>query len=218
MANSSLEKRKRAHLDTFTRRRIRRAGGVVEGGVSGPARPAIFTRVKGFKNYRLVGLHIREIIPTMLRIKCAVIYFADAVRVNARAGDQLLRANAPRVSNGQWLSLDWISNRTPDLHDGKSALDQLVGLVGKQVAHALRAGPLGIIIVRVTYGAADLFRFTHRAVCRAQRVVKDQNTFCARHFLYQPFDLRVVNRAHFNFVIEISNFGIMVNEDKAFSL
>ena len=97
--NRNLEKSYCPHFDTFPRRRIRRRGGIVEGAVRRPAGAAVFYRIEGLKYHRLVALHVGEVVPAVLGIEHGMVNFAAAVRVDARAGNQLLRPYAARVSD-----------------------------------------------------------------------------------------------------------------------
>src|SRR5262245_10176900 len=62
-------------------------------------------------------------------------------------------------------------DRPPHLHDGKAPLQELVGLVREQVAHALRAGTFGVVVVDAAHDLADLARLAppHHSITSSAR-------------------------------------------------
>ena len=65
-----------------------------------------------------------------------------------------------------------MADRPPYLNDGKTALEQMLGLVRQQIAHALRPRPFGVIIVHALHRLADFPRLAVAIVAGAQRVIK----------------------------------------------
>src|SRR6516162_367367 len=63
-----LKKCQRADFDAFSRPRMRRGGGILEGGVGGPARTAVLHRIKHLEYIGLLAPHAREPVPLVFRI------------------------------------------------------------------------------------------------------------------------------------------------------
>src|SRR5271156_1841316 len=59
------EKHQRSELDTFTRRRVRRTGRIIECRMSGKARPSVFFRIEALDQQRLIAAHLRKVVPAM---------------------------------------------------------------------------------------------------------------------------------------------------------
>jgi hypothetical protein len=58
------------------------------------------------------------------------------------------------------------------LNDRETAAQQVVGLVGQKVAHALRARPLGIVVVHPWHDLANLACLARGIIGGAQRMVE----------------------------------------------
>ena len=63
--NTRSEKRQRADFDAFAGACVTRRGGIVEGGVGGPAGAAVFERIVDLEHDRLLAPHAREPEPFM---------------------------------------------------------------------------------------------------------------------------------------------------------
>ena len=70
------------------------------------------------------------------------------------------------------MSLDRIADRPPHLDDGKAALEQFLGLVRQDVAQSLRAGPLGVVVMRPLHRLPDFALLAYGVVGGAQRVIE----------------------------------------------
>src|SRR5262249_62031270 len=73
----------------------------------------------------------------------------------AVGNDETLERDAARVADAEREGFDRMADRPPHLHDGEAALEQLVGLVRQQVAHALWPRPFGVVVVRTAHDLAD---------------------------------------------------------------
>src|SRR5260370_16103799 len=109
-------------------------------------------------------------------------------------------------------------DRPPHLHDGKAPLQELVGLIGEQVAHALWAGPFGIVVVNATYDLADLARLALLIIRRAQGVIEDDNARGAAFGFHQRFHLRIIDPADLVLVEEIRHFRVVTNKTEAVAI
>ena len=68
-----------------------------------------------------------------------------------------------------------MTDRPPALHDGEALLEQFLGLVTHQIAHALGAGPFGVVVMHAAHDFADLLRLAHFVIGGAQRVIENDN-------------------------------------------
>ena len=50
-------------------------------------------------------------------------------------------------------------DRPPDLDDREPALEQRLGLLAHDIAHALRPGPFGVVVMDAADDVADFLRF-----------------------------------------------------------
>ena len=116
------------------------------------------------------------------------------------------------------IGLDRMPDRPPHLDDGETALEQIVRLVGQHVAHPLRRGPFGIVVVHATHDLADFLGLAQFVVGGAQRMVEHDDALGAALGFDQCFHLRVVDAADFVVVEEIADRGVMPHETEAVAL
>src|SRR5262249_2424847 len=109
-------------------------------------------------------------------------------------------------------------DRPPHLHDGEAALQQLVGLVGEQVAHTLWARPFRVIVVHASHHLADLARFAQFIIRRTQGVIEDDDARGAAFGFYQRFHLRIIDAADLLLVEEVGDLGVVTNETEAVAI
>src|SRR5271166_4889866 len=129
-----------------------------------PAGTSVLERIVDLEDERFIASHAREPVPAVLRVVFYGVGLADAVRIPALGYDEVIGAEAARIADRQRKRLDREPYRTPHLNDGEAAAQKLVGFLRQQIPHALRTGPLGIVVVHT---ANDL---TNPA-CLAQLVV-----------------------------------------------
>src|SRR6516162_7176929 len=213
-----LEKRQCAEFDALARPRIGRRGRVLESGVGGPAGAAVLRRVVDFEYQRLLAPHARQPVPAVLGIVGDGVGLADPVGIAALAHHEIPRRDAARVADREREALDRMADRPPHLHDGEAALQQFLRFVRKQVAHALRARPLGVIVVHAAHHLADLAHLALIGIGRAQGVIEYDHTRGAAFGLHQRLHLRVVDAADFALVEEIGNLGVVTNETEALAI
>src|SRR5262249_29141293 len=170
-----LEKRQRADFDALARPRVGRRGRIVESGVGGPAGAAVLLRIVDLEHQRLLAAHARQPVPAVRGIVGYGVGLADAVGITALAYQKIVERDAARIADAEREALDRMADRPPHLHDGETALQQRVGLLRQQVAHALRAGPFGVIVVRAAHDLADLARLALVVVGGAQGMVEDDD-------------------------------------------
>ena len=111
-----------------------------------------------------------------------------------------------------------MADRTPHLHDGEAALEQLVRLLREKIADALRARPLGIIVVHAAHDLADLARLTLLVVRGAQRMIEHDHARRSAFGLHQRFHLRVIDPADLVFVVKIGDLGVVTDETEAVAI
>ena len=106
----------------------------------------------------------------------------------------------------------------PHLHDGEAALQELVRLFGQQIAHALRPGPFGVVVVDAAHDLADLERLAHSVVGGAQRVVEDDDSRRAGFGLHQRFHLGIINPPQLGLGEKIGHLSVVMHETEAIAL
>ena len=111
-----------------------------------------------------------------------------------------------------------MADRPPNLHDRKAPLQQLISFVRQKIAHALRAGPFGVVVMHARHDFADLERFAHRIVPGAQRMIENDDARRAALGLHQRFHLRIIDAAHLGLVEEIGDLGVVAHEAEALAL
>src|ERR1041385_8945357 len=161
------EEGERPRLDAPARRRPRRRVGVVERAVRGEASAPVLRRIEYLEDERLVAPHPREIEPAVIRVVADAVGLAHAVRIAALGADQVPRGEAARIGDRERIGLDRLVCRAPHLNDGEAPLEERVRFVRQEVAHALRAGPFGIVVVHVEHGLAHELRLALGLVARA---------------------------------------------------
>ncbi len=111
-----------------------------------------------------------------------------------------------------------MADRPPHLHDGEAALQQFLGFVREQVAHALRTRPFGVVVVHAAHDLADLACLALIGVGGAQRVIEYDHARGAALGLHQRLHLRVVDLAYFVFVEEIGDLGVVTDKTEALAI
>src|SRR6185312_4042826 len=140
---------------------------------------------------------------------------ADAVWIAPLGDDEILRGHAARIAQRQREAFDWMANRPPHLNDGEAALQQALGLLPQEIAHALRPRPFGVVVVNAADDLAQLALFAHRIIGGAQRVVEDDDARRAGLRLDQRFHLRIVDAANLLLIEEVAHRRIVPAEPKA---
>src|SRR5260370_2065124 len=214
----ALEKRQCADFDALARPRLGRRGRVLESGVGGPAGAAVLRRVVDFEHQRLLAPHARQPVPAVLGIVGDGVGLADPVGIAALAHDEIPRRDAARVADRKREALDRMADRPPHLHDGEAALQQVLGFVRQQVAHALRPPPFGVASVHAAHDLADLACLALIRVGGAQRVIEYDHARGAALGLHQRLHLRVVDLAYFVFVEEIGDLGVVTDKTEALAI
>ena len=113
------------------------------------------------------------------------------------------------------MGLDRVTDRPPHLNDGEATREKLVGLVGQEVAYALRPRPLRIVVVHAANDLADLAALAQLVVGGAQRVIEHHHARGPALGLHQGFHLGVVDAAHLALVEEVDDPGVVADEAKA---
>ena len=111
-----------------------------------------------------------------------------------------------------------MADRPPHLHDGEAPLQQFLGFVRQQVAHPLRAGPFGIVVVHAAHHLADFARLARFVVGRAQRVIEHDHARGAALGLHQRLHLGVVDAPDLVLVEEIGDLGVVTDETEALAI
>ena len=177
--------------------------------------PAVLRRVIDLEHQRLVARLARKPEPLVLRIVGDRVGLADAVRVAPLRDDEVVERHAAGVGDGERMGLDRIADRPPHLDDGEAVLQQLFGLVGQDVAHALRAGPFRVVVVGAAHDLADFLLLAERIVGGAQRVVEHDDALGAALRFDQRLHLGIVDALHFGFVEEVLHPGVVRHEPEA---
>ena len=65
-----------------------------------------------------------------------------------------------------------MANGTPHLHNGKTSPKKRLSLAWQEIAHALRRGPFGVVVVHARHDLANPARLAHIIIGRTQRVIE----------------------------------------------
>ena len=120
-----------------------------------------------------------------------------------------------RVADRQREGFDRMPDRPPHLDDGEAARQQILGLVGKDIAHPLRPRPFGVVVVGAAHDLADFLRLAQLVVGGAQRMVEHHDALGAALGFDQLDHFRIVDPPDFILVVEIAHPGRMVDEAEA---
>src|SRR5262249_36064392 len=142
----------------------------------------------------------------------------DAVRIAAFGYNEIVGRDAARIANGKRERLDRIANGTPNLHNGKTSPKKRLGLAWQKIAHALRPGPFGVVVMHARHDLANSARLAQIIIGRTQRVIEYKYPRGASLGFNEIFDLRVIDLAHFLVVEEVANFGVMTQKSKTLLL
>ena len=142
----------------------------------GEAGPAILGRIVAFQQDDLVGLHVGDIVPAVLRPVANRIDLARPVLIDQIRRHEIILAHTFRIAEGQRHILHRPSDRPPDIDHRKPVLEPGLGLRRFQkVPHALWSGFDRIVVVNVSHRLAR-FVFALFGLRRAAHVViEDHN-------------------------------------------
>ena len=157
-------------------------------------------------------------VPAVLGIVGDGIGLADAIGIAALIHHEISGRDAAGVADGEREALDRMADRPPHLHDGEPALQEIVGLLRKKVAHALRAGPFGVVVVHAAHHLADLACLALLVIGGAQRMIEHHHARGAALGLHQRFHLGVIDAAHLVLIEEVGDRGIVTHEAEAFAV
>ncbi len=112
----------------------------------------------------------------MLRIEDHLMNLADPVLGSTLAGDQVLGVDAASIAECEWRRAHRLLDRAPDVDDGEAPLEQGLRFLGRQeVAHSLRAGAIGIVVVDVADRLADVFLVARRLGTGATGMIENHH-------------------------------------------
>ena len=157
-----------------------------------PASPAILKRFVGLEDQCLIASHAGKPIPAVFTVVLYCIRLPDAVRITAFGYNEIIGRDAARIANGERERLDRMANRTPHLHNGKTSPKKRLGLAWQEIAHALRSGPFGVVVVHARHDLAKLPLLAQVFIGRAQRVIEYKYPRGASLGFHEIFDLRVI--------------------------
>ena len=156
----------------------------------------------------------------MLGIEGDAVGFADAVAIHQVGRHQIAGRNGGGVADRQRRVAQRAADRPPQVDHLHAAAQQVVRFVAEEVAHALRAGPFGVIDMHAGRGLARraggaILRARHAA---AQRVVEHEDLAGAGGFGDQALGLGVVDAAEFVLVVEVVHRAGVVQHRKTFAV
>src|SRR5262249_50769181 len=136
-ATSGLVKHQRAQFDALAQRRVGRCGGIDEGGVRPEPRAAVVQRVIALQKESFLRLHLRKIEPAMVGIEFDRIGLAAAVGIDQVGGDEIAGRDRRAIAHGKRRIMDGAADRSPEIDDLHTTLQELLRLVGKMLANAV---------------------------------------------------------------------------------
>src|SRR4029077_18432003 len=92
------------------------------------------------------------------------------------------------------------------------------GLLRKKVAHALRAGPFGVVVVHAAHHLADLAYLALLVIGGTQRMVEHHHARSSALGLHQLFHLWIVDATDLVLIEEVRDRGIVTHEAEAFAV
>ena len=138
------------------------------------------------------------------------------MRIDEIGRHQIVGADGRGIAHGERRVLQGPLDRPPQVDHLHAALQQFVGLVGQQVAHALRARTCGVVdmhaLHRLARRVAAILGAGHAA---AHGVVEDVNAVGPGRLLQNSLDFRVVDAAHLLVVEEVAHGALVVHQGKA---
>src|SRR5579872_2169462 len=154
----------------------------------------------------------------MPRTVCEHVHFADAIAIDEVIAYEVVHCDRLRIAHRQRVFLHRPAYWTPYVDDSEAMLEQLVGFIGKEIAHALRSGLHRVVIMcdldRTLH--ALLAGLRHRAI--ADVVIEDVNLDGAGQFLHHPLHLGIVDRADFIGIVEIRDLTLLMRENDALAV
>ena len=110
---------------------------------------------------------------------------------------------------------DRLVDRAPYLDDGEATREQRLRLVAHEIAHALRSGPFGVIVVRREDGLANELLFAFAFVTRTKRVIENHHAPGARAPFDERLHLRVIHGLQLFGIEERLDRGLVLDKDEA---
>src|SRR5271156_2782971 len=101
MPDSTLEKHQHPSFDALPRGGVGSTRRIVEAGMRGKASAAIFRRIVALEEQYFVPLHLREIVPAMIRAVLERVNLARAIAVLEISRNEVGKRHALRVADGQ---------------------------------------------------------------------------------------------------------------------
>src|SRR5262249_5888589 len=137
-----------------------------------PPSQAIVKRFVGLEDQCLITPHAGKPIPAVFAVVLYGIRLPDAVRITAFGYNEIIGRDAARIANGERERLDGMANGTPHLHNGKTSPKKRLGLAWQEIAHALRSGPFGVVVVHARHDLANPARLAQIIIGRAQGMIE----------------------------------------------
>src|SRR5262249_10787813 len=151
----------------------------IERSVRRKARPAVLQGIINLKDQCLLTPHEWEPVPAMVGIVGDRIGLPDTVGIAALRDYEIIGSDTARITDRDRESLDRMTDRPPDLHDRKTALEQFLGFVRQQIAHTLLRRPFGVVVVHALDDLAELARLAIVLVGGAQCMIEYDDAFRA---------------------------------------
>ncbi len=192
--------------------------GILEGGVRGPTRDAVLLEVVHLEHQRLLAPHAREPVPVVLGVVGAGVGLPLAAGIEPLGDDEVVERDAAGVADREREGLDRMPDRPPHLDDGKAPREQILGLVGQDVAHALRPRPFGIVVVRAAHDLADFLGLAQLVVGGAQRMVEHDDALGPALGFDQLDHFRIVDPPDFILVVEIAHLGRVIDKTETVAI
>ena len=119
--------------------RIGRRGGIGEGAMGCKPGAPVGLRIEALQQQYLVGGHLRHIEPLMIRIVFDRIGLTDAMRIDQIRSDEVVWFDRAGIADRQRRVEQRSLDRPPQIDDLHPALQELIGLVGEEIADAMWA-------------------------------------------------------------------------------
>jgi hypothetical protein len=106
--------------------------------------------IKHFQKQDLLWTLLTEVVPLVLGVELHVHVCALELSPDMVALDKIARRHRAGVAKGEWVVLDDVVNRPPNVYNADSPLQELGGLVGEVKKDSLHDSPWALVCCLVS--------------------------------------------------------------------
>src|ERR1700691_6321266 len=186
------------------------------------ARTPVGRGIISLEHDRVLWRHARKVPPMMPGRISHNEDLAVALTIAQLHGDEILLSRRGNVAHRQWPLLHRTPQWLPEIVERDPALQQLVGFLRQELAHAQRPGIRGVIAMHVHDRRAPRGRVLgtrlRQISLRADRMIADDHTPGAHLALYEFLDVAVELGTDPRIVVPLGERRVEFAEGKAFAV